>query len=629
MKDPDRFRHDRSVYERPNVPYVCGRAAVWGRPCASGPNVDGTCGGTSECTPFLHDGRYHCRRSKAAGGPCPDGPLPDGSCSQSQPPCVPRPSLRSRRWRLSLLTFAAVIALAAVLAWVPLNGAVELSSLNPGPLSAAHAAFALRAGCGSCHEAHGTGAAGWLAAVFAPQDMSKRCTACHAFSGPAESPHNAVFKDRSDLASVSCTGCHTEHKGAAFDIARLSDAQCSTCHRTGFASFSTGHPTFGPRYPHRSRTALRFDHVSHMDKHFQDARFADRAPTGCVSCHEVDLAGRDVRPASFEKTCAACHLDQIPSRDLLVLQWPELPEKSLAVLKERRADILEVCGVPADDDGADDDAYAESISIDEPTRTSAYLLDVDGEDPEAYGELFVGMVLEMAEEGAAPFGGRLAARTGKARAAGLLAGLGPELAKRVACAWAVNTEYEAPAEPDFFGWHADGVALAFRPRGHADPVVRAWLDLAAAGAAEEKDGARAGPMREELLVAEDGPGHCLKCHSVTETGAASGGAKAGAPTLRIEWTYMGSDSGPYTKYAHGPHIDLLGPDATCTNCHALDRKADFALSFKTWKVQTFASNFKPIGVETCASCHGAKKVREDCQLCHVYHLDHAFKERMK
>ncbi|MCZ6593186.1 MAG: hypothetical protein O7B98_18880, partial [Alphaproteobacteria bacterium] len=216
-----------------------------------------------------------------------------------------------------------------------------------------------------------------------------------------------------------------------------------------------------------------------------------------------------------------------------------------------------------------------------------------------------------------------------ARAAGLLAGLGAELAKRVACAWAVNKEYEAPADPAFFGWHADGATLAYRPRGHADPVVRAWLDIAAAGAAEEKDVARAGAMREELLVADDGPGQCLKCHSVTETGAASGGARDGAPTVRIEWTYRRSDSGPYTKYAHRPHIDLLGPDATCTNCHVLDGKANYALSFETWNAQPFASNFKPIGVATCAGCHGAEKVREDCQLCHLYHLDHAFKERMR
>jgi len=73
----------------------------------------------------------------------------------------------------------------------------------------------------------------------------------------------------------------------------------------------------------------------------------------------------------------------------------------------------------------------------------------------------------------------------------------------------------------------------------------------------------------------------------------------------------------------------LGPGATCTNCHALDREADYALSFKTWKAQKFASNFKPIGVKTCATCHSTEKVRENCQVCHVYHLGHAFKERMK
>ena len=50
--DPDRFRFDHSSYERPNFPYRCGRAAAWGKPCANGPNIDGTCGGAAGCAPF-------------------------------------------------------------------------------------------------------------------------------------------------------------------------------------------------------------------------------------------------------------------------------------------------------------------------------------------------------------------------------------------------------------------------------------------------------------------------------------------------------------------------------------------------------------------------------------------------
>ena len=52
-------------YNRPNFPYRCGRASLWGKPCALGANADGTCGGTSACVPrkkvaigfYAQDGR--------------------------------------------------------------------------------------------------------------------------------------------------------------------------------------------------------------------------------------------------------------------------------------------------------------------------------------------------------------------------------------------------------------------------------------------------------------------------------------------------------------------------------------------------------------------------------------------
>jgi len=140
--DPERFRHDRSAYERPTFPYRCGRAALWGKPCARGPNIDGTCGGTTECTPFFKDGRYECRRPRTAGGPCAEGPLPDGTCSQQQPPCVPRATLRAYRGRLTLLSVALTVALIAAFLGLSPDGAGTLTSVNPGPLSGAHANFA-------------------------------------------------------------------------------------------------------------------------------------------------------------------------------------------------------------------------------------------------------------------------------------------------------------------------------------------------------------------------------------------------------------------------------------------------------------------------------------------------------
>src|SRR5882724_806027 len=141
MMDLERFRHTNSAYERPNLRQRCGRAALWGKPCARGPNPDGSCGGVTECSPFLSDGRWQCRRPASAGGPCEDGPLPDGKCSHSQLPCQPRRTLRQLRGRIA--AFAVLLPLILIAATFTLNGdsATALNALSHGPLSGGHARF--------------------------------------------------------------------------------------------------------------------------------------------------------------------------------------------------------------------------------------------------------------------------------------------------------------------------------------------------------------------------------------------------------------------------------------------------------------------------------------------------------
>ena len=110
--DVEAFRHDRSVYERPNARVRCGRASLWAKPCPRGPNADGSCGGVADCQPTRgKTGRFECRRPKHLGGPCAAGPGPDGTCAHRRPPCVPQPTLRTMRGRLALVAFCAVLAL--------------------------------------------------------------------------------------------------------------------------------------------------------------------------------------------------------------------------------------------------------------------------------------------------------------------------------------------------------------------------------------------------------------------------------------------------------------------------------------------------------------------------------------
>jgi predicted CXXCH cytochrome family protein len=653
--DPDeQFRHDRSAYERPNLNYRCERAARWGTPCRQGPNYDGTCGGVYECAPAPRGRTYACQRSAALGGPCSEGPGADGICGRSHPPCAPRRSLRAHRGRLSLVAFALAVALiGAFFGFSPL-GSTPSASLDAGALTGGHASFTAEEGCTACHEAHGQPASLWLRAAFRPGDMTAKCTNCHSFGGPPSTAHNMtlaalgaapVARNRL-VGEIGCAACHTEHKGVAANLSTLSGAQCATCHEDQFATFDTAHPQFGSDYPHDRRSAIQFDHTSHLNKHFADARYSERAPAVCTDCHGISQSERRVAAAGFDETCAACHGDQMASRELVLLRFPELFDPVIDP-----GDIVQACGPTLDQfealqeradalaagdepDDFEEDDY-EAVSLEEFSLIGAYLLDVAVDDPDDFGEAVGELVLAMAEEGTAPLIELLAGKTSEDAALALLAGLSAEATKRIACAWGANLEYEPPADPDLGGWFGDFLELKYKPSGHADPVMRAWLDFAvlAVASAEDDDDAleRAEAVQDLLMSPRNGAGGCIKCHAVTEVTRAAD--EEAVSTLRIEWLFSVDAANPFNYYDHEAHLRLVGPAGIamddpaqgCATCHKVNAEADYAGGFSDRDPHTFSSNFTPINRETCHQCHATGQVRQECTFCHRYHDAPAFK----
>ena len=341
----DRFSEKVSPYLRPNVPYVCGRAAAWSKPCHNGPTVNGTCGGTSECFPHNENGRWICRRPAAAGGPCNQGPLPDGGCSRTLTACQPRRTVRKIRGRISVMVAAIVIATIATFGF-SFGGSEQLgSSLDAGPLSSNHQNFTAEAGCGACHAAHDSGAMGWLGAVVTSSGPSDNCTNCHQFKNPVNGPHNSALMASKHPMATSCTMCHTEHKGENANITTISNAQCNSCHQQEFVSFASNHKQFSNTYPFRKRTAIAFNHSSHFNKHFKDARYEKNVPAkGCIGCHDATQAGRAVPVRGFEETCAACHQDNITNRPLVLFTFPELEDNPFNI-----EDIIKSRGLFAED----------------------------------------------------------------------------------------------------------------------------------------------------------------------------------------------------------------------------------------------------------------------------------------
>ena len=441
--------------------------------------------------------------------------------------------------------------------------------------------------------------------------------------------------------------------------------RCTDCHEdlTFFAKATTlgnasdfvdGHPPFSDAYPHSTRTAINFDHGKHYDTHFVDQRYVPFAPGGCESCHQVELAGTTIPVRSFGETCAACHVEQITDRDFVLLRLPELQEPVL-----ESEDLVDVCGPTVDayeesqerleimesrldlvldgmklgdvgeelsEEEFDDqeEEEFESISFDELTSISAFLLDVEMDDVEAYGPSVIDLVSSMADEGVEPLHRLIADKTSEAIATELISGLNAEAAKRLACAWAANLEYESPGEPISGGWHGDYLELKYRPGGHADPVVRGWLDVvvASSGIEDSAESELIDSLREDLLSKQDGPGACIKCHGVTESMHDNG-----TSTLAIQWQTQGEEIRPYHAFSHDIHLKLARPGALsildselgCANCHELDFDSSYADSFDDFDLKSFSSNFSSINRETCLQCHGFGGVDTSCQLCHRYH----------
>ncbi|PJK30987.1 hypothetical protein CVT23_03740 [Minwuia thermotolerans] len=650
ITDSDRYSYQKSTYERPTFPYVCGRACSFGQPCPNGPNFDGSCGGTTECTPFRNGDRWECRRSPSAGGPCADGPMPDGTCCMQHPPCTPQPSLRRRRFRIStLVAILVVAAIFAVLRFEPSafqGDQANLSSLMPGPLSRAHSNFALEeTGCTSCHEAHGKGVIAWAEAFVTHQTVGESCTDCHAFGGPATTAHNAVFDGGGGFATDSpsaetrtdCVMCHTEHKGKDANIAPMKDAQCNSCHQSTVSSFSRDHPAFAAGFPHDRRGSIQFNHVNHFSQYFPKELAEDKQPT-CVTCHDVQRAGLDVPPGSFEQNCASCHLEGITDRSLRLITLPYLEEDPFDMDQ-----VAEVCGPTPDQveflraraeggdpDEVEFDEYFYEDWGDYLSPPMALMLGAPPDDNYEYNEPVGEFFMALAESGLEPMVERLEAVPGDARPERLLAGLDGELLRRAACAWMQKMEYEAPSELTGGGWQSEGVSVSYRPTGHADPIARAWFDFAVnAPRAAEAAGAdeiviEQAELLQTTLLGDTGLGNCAKCHAVTEVTDKSGEGGEDAAKLMVEWGYQPVEDRPYVQYDHGPHVNLLGPGTLCATCHKLNPEADYAASFKHFDATDFAPGFKPIGKETCTQCHTEAKVRQDCQLCHEYHLEPGF-----
>lgn len=255
--------------------------------------------------------------------------------------------------------------------------AKDTQFLMPGPLTSAHGAIE---NCSACHTQSGSGQLGWTHGLV-PGDRladSKACLTCHKMPDTAFNAHGAsteVLKrsterltkiaaetpipQSAEVQSVAfptddkvarglpCATCHQEHQGANFNLSKISNEQCRSCHVVKFDSFDGHHPKF-ENYPFKQRTPIIYDHAGHFGKHFPEVAKKDpskRIPDTCSTCHDSRADKRVMAVAPFEQTCSSCHLDQIVGKERASgpkgIAFLSLPGLDLQTLKKKKASIGE------------------------------------------------------------------------------------------------------------------------------------------------------------------------------------------------------------------------------------------------------------------------------------------------
>ena len=182
----------------------------------------------------------------------------------------------------------------------------------------------------------------------------------------------------------------------------------------------------------------------------------------------------------------------------------------------------------------------------------------------------------------------------------------------------LDTDAETWAQ--FGGWYRQDYSIMYKPTGHADTFLKAWLDFSAIRFSKTQGNLAASVFME--LTGKDAQGQCSKCHSLDAT---KDQARA------VKWAPSSTETSEslFTSFSHEPHLGVVSAEKGCLTCHQLSSAKGYLDTYKANDPKKFVSNFMPVKKETCASCHGKKEVRQDCVLCHKYHVTDIFTPLMQ
>jgi doubled CXXCH motif protein len=178
----------------------------------------------------------------------------------------------------------------------------------------------------------------------------------------------------------------------------------------------------------------------------------------------------------------------------------------------------------------------------------------------------------------------------------------------------IKSDVDPESWAEYGGWYRQDYAILYRPTGHKDKFMYSWLFLSGPQAPKGDRSPAAAVF--DLLTGKDAQGACTKCHSVDSIRGEGRMVNFSPPSVR-------SKQGRFTRFIHEPHFGALG-NRGCLTCHSLEKGHAYLESYVQGDPRIFVSNFGAVRKELCQSCHTSGKTRQDCLLCHKYHVNDVF-----
>lgn len=199
-----------------------------------------------------------------------------------------------------------------------------------------------------------------------------------------------------------------------------------------------------------------------------------------------------------------------------------------------------------------------------------------------------------------------------------------------------GTRFDEPRQPKLpsgrWGYEELSMTLSYHPDGHADALLKEWIDYLAA--IPESDRSTSLEVATNSLLGDLAPGRCTDCHSVDSLDSAlleyasldkrvdtKSQSSASSKAWLVNWN--AEQRSPlergFTRFSHRPH--LIQPSLNdCSACHMMDREADVKSHYDDRDPLAHRVGFLPIKKQTCVECHHQQTRTDQCTTCHNYHV---------